>query len=83
MNQQQSSSDDDVDSEMSDATKSAIDKKHKVRKNLGCKSPEYKLSKSRSKQLVKEDRMNQIAKDLDAISSLPPHKQYYSANHRL
>ena len=32
---------------------------------------------------MKKDRLKQVEKDIDAISSLPPHKQYYAAIKRL
>ena len=61
----------------------AIDTKHKIRKQNGDKSLEHKISKAESKKLVKKDRLKQVEKDIDAISSLPPRKQYYAAIKRL
>ena len=68
---------------MSDPTKRAIDEKHKIRKKNGAKSREYKIAKAESKKLVKNDRLNQVEKDIGTISNLPPHKQYYAAIKRL
>ena len=61
---------------MSTKTKEAIDTKHNIRKQNGDKSLEHKIAKAESKKLVKKDRLKQeVEKDIDAISSLPPHKQ--------
>ena len=68
---------------MSTKTKEAIEAKHKIRKQAGDKSAEYKAAKAESKKLVKRDRLQQIEKDIDVISNLPPHKQYYAAIKRL
>ena len=64
-------------------TKIAIDNKHKVRQTKGTSSNEYKAAKNETKKLVKKDRLNQIEKDMDSLSSLPPHKQYYAAIKKL
>ena len=68
---------------MSTKTKEAIETKHKIRKQIGDKSPEYKVAKAESKKLVRKDKLQQIEKDIDVISNLPPHKQYYAAIKRL
>ena len=68
---------------MSMNTKIAIDNKHKVRQTKGTSSNEYKAAKNETKKLVKKDRLNQIEKDMDSLSSLPPHKQYYAAIKKL
>ena len=60
---------------MSAETKGAIEEKHTTRKQVGHKSSAYKASKAKVKKLVKQDRLNQIERDIDVISSLPPHKQ--------
>ena len=68
---------------MSPKTKEAINTKHKTRKEKGHQSIEYKIAKAESKKLVKKDRLNQIEKEIDNISTLPPHKQYYAALKKL
>ena len=50
---------------MSTKTKEAIEAKHKIRKQAGDKSAEYKAAKAESKKLVKRDRLQQIEKDID------------------
>ena len=64
---------------MSADTNRAIDEKHKIRKKNGAKSREYKIARAESKKLVKKDRLKQIERDIDTISNLAPHKQYYAA----
>ena len=64
---------------MSEETKCAIDGKHKIRKVNGPSSSEYKIAKAESKKLVKKDKLKQIERDINLLSSLPPHKQYYYA----
>ena len=68
---------------MSPETKLAIDKKHKIRKQKGHKSAEYKAAKAESKKSVQKDRLKQVEEQIDVISTLPPHKQYYAAIKRL
>ena len=68
---------------MSAKAKEAIDTKQKIRKQNGDKSLEYKIAKAESKKLVKKDRLKQVEEDIGAISSLPPHKQYYAGIKRL
>ena len=45
---------------MSTKTKEAIEANHKIRKQAGDKSAEYKAAKAESKKLVKRDRLQQI-----------------------
>ena len=68
---------------MSPKTKEAINTKHKTRKEKGHQSIEYKIAKAESKKLVKKDRLNHIEKEIDSITTLPPHKQYYAALKKL
>ena len=68
---------------MSPETKLAIDKKHKIRKQKGHKSAEYKAAKAESKKSVQKDRLKQVEEQIDVISTLPLHKQYYAAIKRL
>ena len=68
---------------MSCNTKKAIDNKQKARKAKGTSSTEYKVAKAESKKLVKKDRLNQVEKDMDTLSSLPPNKQYYAVIKKL
>ena len=68
---------------MSPETKLAIDKKHKIRKQKGHKSAEYKAAKAESKKSVQKDMLKQVEEQIDGISTLPPHKQYYAAIKRL
>ena len=68
---------------MSDNTKQAIGNKHKIRKEKGPKSTQYKIAKAESKKLVKKDKIKQIQDDIEKLSSLPPHKQYHTALKRL
>ena len=46
-------------------------------------SIQYKIAKAASKKLVKKDRLNQVEKEIDNISTLRPHKQYYAALKKL
>ena len=64
---------------MSEEAKCAIDGKHKIRKANGPSSSEYKIAKAESKKLVKKDKLKQIERDINLLSSLPPLKQYYAA----
>ena len=68
---------------MSNETKIAIDNKHKIRKEHGPSSPTYKITKAESKKLVKKDKLKFTDNQLDALSKLPPHKQYYAAIKKL
>ena len=54
---------------MSEETKCAIDDKHKIRKVNG--PSEYKIAKAESKKLVKKDKLKQVERDIDLLSSLP------------
>ena len=68
---------------MSCNSKKAIDNKHKAREAMGTSSTEYKVAKAESKKLVKKDRLNQVEKDMDTLSSLPSNKQYYTVIKKL
>ena len=68
---------------MSQETKTAIQNKHKIRKKIGATSTQYRIAKAESKKLVKKDRLKQIEKNVDSLSTLPPHKQYYAALKKL
>ena len=68
---------------MSQETQTAIKNKHQIRKEVGASSIQYRVAKAESKKLVKKDRMKQIEQDVDSLSTLPPHKQYYAAIKKL
>ena len=68
---------------MSTATKQAIETKHRIRREKGDSSKEYKIAKAESKKLVAKDKLRQIESEIETISSLPPHKQYYAAIKKL
>ena len=68
---------------MSQETQTAIKNKHKIRNEIGATSTQYRIAKAESKKLVKKDRLKQIEQDVDFLSTLPPHKQYYAALKKL
>ena len=68
---------------MTNESKNAIKQKHKVRKESGPNSDEYRKAKAVSKRLVKRDKLKKIEVELDTISALPPTKQYFAAIKRL
>ena len=47
-----------------------------MRKEHGHISDEYRSARCVAKTMVQQDRLKQIEKDIDNISTLPPHKQY-------
>lgn len=53
---------------MSNKTKQDIRNKHKIRKEKGPKSAEYKIAKAESKKLFKKDKIKQIQDDIEKLS---------------
>ena len=68
---------------MSNGTKTAIEIKHKIRKEHGSSSTLYKIAKAESKKLVKKDKITFTEKQLDTLNNLPPNQQYYAAIKKL
>ncbi len=68
---------------MTEESKAAIKRKHKISQEIGPKSSQYRKAKTESKRLVKRDKLKLIEFDLDRISSLPPSQQYYAAIKKL
>ena len=64
-------------------TKEAIKHKHQMRKEHRHTSDEYRPARGVAKTMVQQDRLKQIEKDIDKVSTVPPHKQYYAALKRL
>ena len=64
---------------MSQQTKLAIANKHKIRKEKGSASMQYKIDKAESKKLVKKDNLNHIECSIEELNNLPPHKMYHAA----
>ena len=59
--------------------KTAIENKHKIRKEHGSFSTLHKIAKAESKKLVWKDKIIFSEKQLHALNNIPPHKQYYAA----
>ena len=65
------------------STTKAIEAKHRIRKDKWDSSKEYKIAKAETKKLVAKDKLKQIEAEIETISNLPPHKQYYAAIRKL
>ena len=70
-------------SDLNPHTQTAINNKKEIRKTKGHHSAQYKVAKAEVKKLVRKDKLYNINKDCDIISTLPPGKQYYQAIKRL
>ena len=68
---------------MTNETKQAILNKHQTRRKYGGTSIKYKVAKAETKKLVRKDKMKHIEQEIDLVSTLPPHKQYYAAIKKL
>ena len=64
---------------LSGNTKEAIKHKHQMRKEHGHTFDGYRSARGVAKTMVQQDRLKQIEKNIDKISTLPPHKQYHAA----
>ena len=68
---------------MTNETKQAILKKRQTRRKYGATSTKYKVAKVATKKLVRKYKMKHIEQEIDLVSALPPHKQYYAAIKKL
>ena len=68
---------------LTETTKQAITNKHKIRKQHGASSPQYRVAKTEIKKLVKKDKLKTIEEECDKLSNIPPDKQFFAAVKKL
>ena len=61
----------------------AINSKKTIRQKYGDSSIQYKVAKAETKKLVKRDKINNLNDELDELSDLPHHKQFFLAMKKL
>ena len=68
---------------LSITTKNAIKNKHKIRQQYGITCVQYRIAKAETKKLVKKDKLDNIEKECDNLSNIPPDKQFFAAVKKL